>query len=194
MTGKQFGKFIRPIRLIKFISFIKLWVQIFLSLALCYAEIILLNKLKSNTVFSPELILAICTIAITLMLILNVDSLRSLSIGGLKADLEVIRDEIDERKKELYDLISLSMGKATYENLKKFNREEGFKDYEMKEGEGLYTELYHLRNIGYLDFIKNDGSPKSIKDIPSKGADLSKYIKITDAGLKYIELRENVDS
>ena len=52
----------------------------------------------------------------------------------------------------------------------------------------LETELYHLRNLGYV-ILKNQKA-RSIREIPGSGDELSDYIRVTEGGKKYIEIRE----
>ena len=54
---------------------------------------------------------------------------------------------------------------------------------------GLETELYHLRNLGYV--VLKEGTVRSIHDIPDgKHEELSDYVEITPKGRKYVQLRE----
>jgi hypothetical protein len=50
------------------------------------------------------------------------------------------------------------------------------------------TELYHLRNLGYVDLKQREGSINT-RD-PLIRDQFSDQIKVTEAGKKYIELRE----
>lgn len=76
----------------------------------------------------------------------------------------------------------LSMGYAMYLNLKKI-ASGNFGPYEIAEWSGLARELYYLRDIGY---IRVD----SISKLPKKGDNLSDYVRITNIGRKFVELRE----
>ncbi|PZN85182.1 MAG: hypothetical protein DM484_01715 [Candidatus Methylumidiphilus alinenensis] len=67
-----------------------------------------------------------------------------------------------------------------YFNLEKLAATDPFGKYEKTKG--LERELYHLRDIGYVDI-------ESIKAIPESGDDLSKYVKITDTGKAFVKLR-----
>jgi hypothetical protein len=49
----------------------------------------------------------------------------------------------------------------------------------------LKRELYHLRDIGYI-------TVKAIRKIPENGTNLSDYVKITDTGKLFVNLRESM--
>ena len=166
-------------------------VRIVLQVFLCVAEVILLYKLAEE--HSLYLVLSIGIVAVLLILTLIIKSLRSISIGkgGLKAEIGELRDKIAKNEKELYNLVSLSMGKHTYINLKKLAENE-FKPFEKQHHYGLESELYYLRNIGFLELI--EGSAKSIYHIPEEGPDLNRFIKVTEAGKDYIKLRESIEA
>jgi hypothetical protein len=159
---------------------------------------VLLFKLISQ--FSLDLFLAISIVVVLLILTtLRLENLKAIAVGkdGLKVDLEVIQNEIDrnkqetdQNKQELYTLISLSMGKDTYFNLQKL-ASGAFGKYRKQRNMGLETELYYLRNLGYVEIIKDKTS--SIHEIPETGDELSDYVRVTDAGLRYINLRQSID-
>lgn len=50
---------------------------------------------------------------------------------------------------------------------------------------GLKRELYHLRDIGYVDVV-------SVGGIPQRGEDLSQHVRVTDAGRDFVRLRESI--
>jgi hypothetical protein len=77
----------------------------------------------------------------------------------------------------------LSMSKSMYDNLVKI-ASGNFGRYKMEMGSGLQRELYHLRDISYIDIF-------SIRNIPNEGINLSDYVKIKPIGEKFMELREN---
>ncbi len=166
-------------------KFVRRTLQVFL----CIAELILLWRLAKA--YSPELVLSIGIISVMLLITLVIEKVKSLSIGkeGLTAKIEVLQKKLKNNEKELYKLISLSMGEDTYFNLKKLASGK-FGIYEKPHYQGLETELYYLRNLGYVRLI--EGSANSIYEIPEKESDLSKYIEITDAGRRYINLRESI--
>ncbi|MBM5816720.1 MAG: hypothetical protein FJ083_09080 [Cyanobacteria bacterium K_Offshore_surface_m2_239] len=51
---------------------------------------------------------------------------------------------------------------------------------------GLERELYHLRDIGYIDV-------SSISDIPAEAANLFDSIGITEAGQRFVSLRVDLE-
>jgi protease I len=203
----------KPLRqfLLSFISaekdkYMKLVLQLFLLVA---QIIMLINLFQHNRddKYSWDLILSIAIVSTILLLTLVVDHLQSISIGkdGLKAEIRELRDVIKANETELFKLISLSMGDHTYCNLRKFVNENGtgprsYGDYKKPHHQGLESELYYLRNLGYVEFIKdNEDKVKSIYDIPpngeegNEGNDLSKYIRVTKQGIDYVNLREKIE-
>lgn len=135
------------------------------------------------------LIFAICVIAILFLLSSNADGLKSISLGkeGFRADLEVLQQKVDENERAITDLILSSMGPGAYFNLQKLATGK-FGPYKKEHYLGLETELYHLRNLGYIAL--NSDKARSIFDIPKSGDELSDYFQVTPSGMNYIELRE----
>jgi hypothetical protein len=165
------------------------WAAVFLGIA--SIEVALLYKLIAGQAETSqtEMIIAICFVAILFVLSSNVDSLKSISFGkeGFKAELEVLQKKTFENDQAIADLILLSMGPDAYFNLKQIATG-NYGPYEKKPHIGLETELYHLRNLGYV--VLNREKAQSIHEIPESGDQLSDYIQVTEAGKKYIELRE----
>ena len=135
-----------------------------------------------------ELIIAICIIGILFMLSPNMDSITLVSFGGFRAELEVLQKKTSENERAIADLILLSMGNDAYLNLQKLATG-AFGPFKKPPHMGLEMELYHLRNLGYV--VLNKEKAPSIHEIPESGDELSDYIEVTDAGKKYITLREN---
>ena len=165
------------------------WAAVFLGIA--SIEIALLYKLiVGQPAANPtEVIIAICIVGILFLLSPNVDGLKLISFGreGFKAELEVLQKKTYENERAITDLILLSMGDDAYFNLRKLATG-AFGQYKKEPNMGLETELYHLRNLGYV--VLNKEKARSIHEIPESGDELSDYIKVTDAGKKYIALRE----
>jgi hypothetical protein len=165
--------------------------QVAVFVGLAGIESVLLYKLiASQAEINPtELIVAICIVGILIMLSSNADGLRSISLGkeGFKADLEVLRQKTDENDRAITDLVLSSMGPDAYFNLRKL-ASGNFGPYKKEHYLGLETELYHLRNLGYI--VLNKDKAKSIFDIPESGDQLSDYFQVTASGKNYIELRE----
>jgi len=86
--------------------------------------------------------------------------------------------QINEKVSKLF---LLTMSEPMFFNLKKLARREGFGSFEMEEP--LQRELYHLRDIGYIEV-------PAIREIPKSGSNLSEYVKVTGAGREFVELRE----
>jgi protease I len=158
-------------------------------LGLWVIEAALLYKLITGQA-ATGVIGAICFVGILLMLSLNVHSLRLISFGkeGLRAELEVLQNKTSENDRAITDLFILSMGPDAYRNLRKLATG-NFGQYKKERHMGLETELYHLRNLGYV--VLNNEKARSIYEIPESGDQLSEYVRVTEAGKRYIALREN---
>jgi len=102
---------------------------------------------------------------------------------GFKAELEVLQKRTSENERAITDLFLLSMGDDAHLNLRKLATET-FGPYKKEPNLGLETEPYHLRSLGYV-ILKNQKA-RSIREIPGSGDELSDYIKVTEAGKKYI--------
>jgi len=116
--------------------------------------------------------------------------------SGLKiGPVEIERVESDIRKvngkvSELSDLVDkqflTAMGPDMYEKLKKIDAGR-FGPFEFGEWSGLERELYFLRDIGYIQI----NSIREVKKI-GKGDNLSDFVRITETGRKFVELRESI--
>ena len=170
------------------------WVAVFLGIASIEAALLYKLIAGQGGTSATEIIVAICIVGTLLVLSPNLDSLKELSLGkeGFSVQLEVLQKKISENEQAIVDLILLSMGRDAYYNLTKLTRSHGFGPYEKEHFMGLETELYHLRNLGYVDLNKEKA--RSIYDIPESGDQLSDYISVTSDGRKYIELREQLST
>ena len=79
-------------------------------------------------------------------------------------------------------LFLLAMAEPMYLNLNKLASGDFGKYY--MDG-ALERELRYLRDVGYIEV-------SSIHSIPHRGDDLSEYVRISPAGLQFIQLREEV--
>ena len=158
-------------------------------LGIASIEVALLYKLiVGQAATNPtELIIAICIIGILFMLSPNMDSITLVSFGGFRAELEVLQKKTSENERAIANLILLSMGEDAYLNLRKLATG-AFGPFKKPPHMGLEMELYHLRNLGYV--VLNKEKAPSIHEIPESDDELSDYIEVTDAGKKYIELRD----
>ena len=171
----------------------KQWAAAFVGIA--SIEAALLYKLIVGKT-STELIIAVCIVGILLLLSSRLDALASISMGkeGFKAELRDLRKRISENERAIIDLIFLSMGDDAYINLKKLATGH-FGKYEKPPDIGLETELYHLRNLGYVVLKENVKKEfPSIRDIPPEGPKLLDFVEATPAGKKYVELREKYEA
>lgn len=108
--------------------------------------------------------------------------LGPVEIGQLKAEVDIVRSKIIEVDKKIARLFLAAMAPTMYSNLEKLA---SGKFGEYKKTEGLRRELYHLRDIGYIKV-------ESITRIPNDGPNLSDYVKITNTGNQFIELRKEI--
>lgn len=163
------------------------WTAVFLGIA--SIETALLYKLiVIQAATNPtEVIIAICIVAILFLLSPNVDNIKLLSFGSFRAELEVLQKKTSENERAITDLILLSMGDDAYLNLRKLATG-AFGPFKKPPHMGLEMELYHLRNLGYV--VLNKKKAPSIHEIPESGDELSDYIEVTEAGKKYIALRD----
>jgi hypothetical protein len=175
-----------PERTFKYVQ----WIAV--ALIIVGIEAALLYKLiEGGGESSPMELTAICVLAIVVVLASNADSLKLISLGkeGFRAELEVLQKKTSRHDQTITEMVALSMGRDAYQNLRKLARG-AFGPYEKEPHMGLETELYHLRNLGYV--VLNTAKARSIHEIPASGEQLSDYVEVTDAGKKYIRLREEL--
>lgn len=105
-----------------------------------------------------------------------------IKLGEIRKELDSVRGELNDTNLLISQLFLTTMSQTMFDNLKKL--ETGcFGSYKMSLG--LERELYHLRDIGYIEV-------PSIKAIPESGDDLSKHIKITPTGKQFVALRASI--
>jgi hypothetical protein len=104
--------------------------------------------------------------------------------GALEKKVEDVQKEVSDLSERVAKVFLFAMPNTMYVNLKKLNSGK-FGDYEMSLG--LERELYHLRDMGYIEV-------ESIKGIPSSGRNLSDHVKITETGQRFVEIRDSVMS
>jgi hypothetical protein len=152
---------------------------VFLSIAL--VEILLIVKLFMEPSVEPNLLIAIVIVAGFLILSPRVFDLVRFGVGkeGFSADLQ---QQLNETNARIDRLFLLTMSGPMYENLRKL-ASGLFGPYTMSVG--LRRELYHLRDIGYVEV-------NSISEIPSTGKDLSAYVQVTPVGAEFVKKREKM--
>ena len=104
----------------------------------------------------------------------------SIELGELKERVSRVKEELNELNEKVSSLFLATMAPQMFFNLDKLSSG-CFGKYEMSDA--LERELYHLRDIGYIEVF-------SIHAIPKKGDDLSQHVNITHAGAKFVELRK----
>jgi hypothetical protein len=112
--------------------------------------------------------------------------------GGIKVgpvELQEVQAKVDNVQRQVTDindrvtkLFLLAMAEPMYLNLSKLATG-NFGKYYMDGG--LERELRHLRDVGYIEV-------RSIHLIPHRGEELSKYVRISPAGLQFLQLRKEV--
>ncbi|MGB5620527.1 MAG: hypothetical protein WBM78_27040 [Desulfobacterales bacterium] len=106
-----------------------------------------------------------------------------LKIGELREELHSVKKQLDETNERISKLFLITMSPDMYRNLRKLSRPQGFGDYDLSGG--LERELFHLRDIGYIEV-------PYIKSIPKSGTNLSDFVTITLPGRQFVELREAI--
>ena len=105
-------------------------------------------------------------------------------IGALEEKVKDVQKEVSDLSERVAKVFLFAMPGTMYDNLKKLSSGK-FGDFEMSLG--LERELYHMRDMGYIQV-------ESIKGIPSQGSDLSDHVKITETGQRFVEIRNSVMS
>lgn len=158
---------------------------VFLSMAV--VEAVLLYKLILRPEVSYGLIIAIIIIALLLILSPRVFDIESIKWGEFQTELKKIEKKLDDTDLRINTLFMMTMSRPMYRNLRKL--ESGiFGPYKMSEG--LKRELYHLRDIGYIEVH----SIREIEDRYPEGENLSIHVEITKAGREFVKLREKIES
>jgi MFS superfamily sulfate permease-like transporter len=173
-----------------------MWWAAFLSIAL--VETLLVVKFFTEKT-SGELLIAIVIIAVLLIISPRIADLVAITLSKDEMSLklkEVERDltqaqtkiaqtkeELEKTKQRIDQLFLLSMSEPMYQNLKKIATGK-FGSY--KKSKALERELYHLRDVGYVDIV-------AIQAIPPEGEELSKHVKVTKTGEDFVKLRELIE-
>lgn len=108
--------------------------------------------------------------------------LGSMELGELRNEISIVRKDLNTVNNKVSDLFLTTMSPAMLDNLEKLSTG-SFRPY--KKSKGLVRELYHLRDIGYIDV-------KSIKETPDQDDNLSKYVAITETGKQFVALRKSI--
>ena len=167
----------------------RIWWSAFIIVA--FIEVILAIKLLTEET-SGGLLFAIIAVAILLIISTQIDKLVEITVktGELSVklqqaqrDIKEAKEEIEQTKEKIDKLFLLSLSPAMYKNLHKLSTGK-FGYYE--KSKPLERELYHLRNVGYIDVF-------AISQIPSRGDNLSDYVEITETGKEFVRLRELIE-
>ncbi|MDF5725354.1 MAG: hypothetical protein PUP91_33875 [Rhizonema sp. PD37] len=158
------------------------WWAAFISITII--EAILLYMLISRQA-SELIVVAIIAIAFLLFLFPKIEDVLLLTFdrGRLETKLNSINKKVATNKTRVDKYYMLAIPKQMYETLKKL-ASNSYGPYQMSEV--LERDVYHLRDIGYIDAGR-------IRDIPYEGTNLSTYVKITDAGKQFVEMRKGIE-
>jgi hypothetical protein len=102
--------------------------------------------------------------------------------GELRNEVATVRSKVDDLGERVSQLFLLTMSAPMYVNLRKL-ASGTFGSYEMSGG--LERELYHLRDLGYVEV-------HAIRGIPASGSELLDHVSITEAGRQFVALREEM--
>lgn len=105
-------------------------------------------------------------------------------VGELREEIASVRKGLSEINAKISGLFLATMSPAMYLNLKKL-QQGNFGPYQ--KSKALERELHHLRNIGYVDI-------GAISMIPETGKLYSEYVKVTETGNSFVELRDMVEN
>jgi hypothetical protein len=105
-----------------------------------------------------------------------------LKLGEIRDELGRVGSRVDAISDTVASLFLITMSAGMFKNLDKIGSGH-FGRYAMSDA--LRRELHHLRDVGYIDVY-------AIRDIPSQGDDLSRYVTITDAGREFVRLRKSI--
>jgi hypothetical protein len=102
--------------------------------------------------------------------------------GELRNEVATVRSKVDDLGERVSKLFLLTMSAPMYVNLRKL-ASGAFGPYQMSGG--LERELYHLRDLGYVEV-------HAIREIPASGSELLDHVSITEAGSQFVALREEM--
>jgi hypothetical protein len=152
---------------------------------IAFLEAILVVMLLSGQ-HSIQLVFALVIIATLLFLFPRLDDVVSMTFdrGVFENKLNGINKKIGTSKSRIDKLVLLSMSKSAYDTLKKISSGT-FGAYKMSEN--VERDIYFLLDLGYINSVEK------IRNIPYEGSNLSEYLKITDVGKQFIDLRKSVE-
>jgi hypothetical protein len=101
----------------------------------------------------------------------------------LERKVDAVEQGVSELRERVGQVFLLAMAPPMYANLQKLDSGY-FGTYTMSNA--LKRELYHLRDMGYVDV-------ESINAIPDKGNNLSDHVVITGNGHMYVKLRDSIN-
>jgi hypothetical protein len=140
------------------------------------------------------LVIAIAAVAGLLILSPRVFDLIELSVTntGLTAKIRDVEQKVEEAKQKVEEtghkidqLFAQTMSSEMFENLRKLSSG-NFGKY-TTQNSGLVRELRHLRDVGYVEV---EGT---LASLPREGDNLSKHVRVTPVGKKFVSLRESME-
>jgi hypothetical protein len=109
----------------------------------------------------------------------------------LAAVIPFVLKRIEQANARIDDLFYYTMSEPMYQNLKKL-AEGRFQTYEKPAGSGLERELYHLRDIGFVEITGKSGH--AIRSIPERGDNLQDHVRVTEVGRSFVRRRSQLDA
>jgi hypothetical protein len=168
--------------------------------AMLFAAVLLVDAALVVRVFQQlngGVIAAVVIITGLLIMTLRVFDIESFTVShrGIKAkinqqDAKIAQQEqrLDDLSARLAEVTEFSMPDFMLSILSRIRKEGDDDKFEYSRNDsGLFRELVHLLNMGYVQIDNLD-------KIPDNGLDLRDYVKITDAGTRFLELRDLVQA
>jgi hypothetical protein len=162
-----------------------LWLRWIAVGVLAVTEIGLVTCLVVDRTDAGPLIGTIIALAALIVVSVRASDVAAMTGGSRRSmgDLERLRHRLDETDRRTSDLVRLVLPRDEFQTLRKLAGRR-FGPYAM--GGGLERELRHLRQLGYVDV-------PSIGAIPRHGGELAEAVRITPAGERFVELREQLE-
>ena len=152
---------------------------------LIIVEIFLFIALFTVKTVDTGLVTAITIIALLPIVVIRAFDISVLNLSKEGAQIEMIRDEMDEVLSKVDRLFALAMSEPLYKRLLSLT---GGEPCNYKLDEDLRRQLYYLVDIGCIEFTP---TPLPTGD---QVEDLRSYAKVTKIGKDFIEVRARVSA
>lgn len=172
--------------------------KLLIFITLLVVEVALIVRLFSAPPDQAGILIgAVVAIAAAMALAPRLFDLLSIELPGVSAQLRDVQVNVDEAKRsaakadenlsnvnaKLDALFALSLSDWQYVNLEKIASGQYGK---YVRSLGLESDLRHLRSHGYIDI-------PSVRDIPPAGEELCDFVRVTDTGRLFVQLRRRLD-